>query len=291
MSANPPGAQAIQRMAAEVSATHASVTSSPMPSSLSAGSLAPTGRARERGAAAGTAGGASGSPGGAASVAGPSIGGNATGVSGSLGRRKKKRLPEFDDDTRADLAKAFAFLDHDGSGRIGPAELKIAFEALGKRPSQEELKKIVAHYGKREASLDFDQFVTIMREKMWEEDTDEDISRAYVLFNAPEPFLDTSVLFPPPPDQVRANSSTLDKLVESADGISFDDLARIAELVGEELTHEDLQEMMEEAFLAGGSSAQRRYVPLDDAGYPDLRITREMFEKVMREGARSFTGS
>ena len=234
------------------------------PSSFSASAVAPTGRRR--------------------------VGQSATPVAregGVSGAARRKRLPEFDEATRNDMAKAFAFLDHDETGRIGAAELKIAFEALGKRPSEEELKRIVSHYGKREASLDRSQFFHVMREKMWEEDDADEIARSFVLFSRPDDFLESSLLFPETPQAAAMNQSTLDQLLQETDGISIHDLARAAAICGEDLSLEDMQEMMEEAYLVSGAPTQKRFIPLDEYGQPALLINKEMFEAVMRDGAKS----
>ena len=70
--------------------------------------------------------------------------------------------------------------DADGSGTIDVKELKVAMRALGFEPKKEEIKKMIADIDKEGAgTIDFNDFLTLMSQKMSEKDTKEEILKAF----------------------------------------------------------------------------------------------------------------
>ncbi|XP_035720898.1 caltractin-like [Vespa mandarinia] len=156
----------------------------------------------------------------------------------SSSRRKAVSKIELTEDQKADIKEAFDLFDPDGTGKIATKELKIAMRALGFEPKKEELKKLVADFdpdclGK----LSFEEFLNIMSVKMLEKDPKEEILRAFRLFDDDE-----------------------------TGKISFKNLKRVARELGENLTDEELQEMIDEADKDG-----------------DGEISQEEFMRIMRK--------
>lgn len=97
--------------------------------------------------------------------------------------------------------------------------LQMAMRALGFEPRREEIKKIISTVTKDDSdSISEDQFVEIMSEKIAEKDTREEILKAFRLFDD-----------------------------DQTGKISFKNLKRVAEELGENLTDEELREMIQEA--------------------------------------------
>ncbi|XP_072857779.1 centrin-2 isoform X2 [Pogona vitticeps] len=91
--------------------------------------------------------------------------------------------------------------------------------ALGFEPKKEEIRKMIAEIGKEGSSvIEFEDFLTMMTQKMSEKDGKEEILKAFRLFDD-----------------------------DGTGKISFKNLKRVSKELGENLTDEELQEMIDEA--------------------------------------------
>lgn len=135
--------------------------------------------------------------------------------------KKKGSGPKFELTTeqKNDIKEAFDLFDKEGVGKIDTKELKVAIRALGFEPKKEEIKRMIAEVDKEDSGkLSFDDFLTLMSVKMAEKDSKEEIMKAFRLFDDDE-----------------------------TGTISFKNLKRVAQELGENLNDEELQEMIDEA--------------------------------------------
>uniref|UniRef100_A0A674ITT6 EF-hand domain-containing protein n=1 Tax=Terrapene triunguis TaxID=2587831 RepID=A0A674ITT6_9SAUR len=139
--------------------------------------------------------------------------------------RKKKVAPKLvlTEEQKQQLREAFDLLDTDGTGTVDVKDLKVSIRALGYEPKKEEMKKIVSEVDKEgSGKINFDSFLYAMTQKMSEPESREDILKAFKLFD------------------------------DNGTGkISFQNLKRVAGEIGENLTDEELQEMIDEADVDG----------------------------------------
>lgn len=143
----------------------------------------------------------------------------------NIGTSRKKSGPKFEltDEQKADIKEAFDLFDTEGTGIIDTKELKVAIRALGFEPKKEEIKRMIAEVDKDgTGKLSYQDFLQLMTVKMTEKDTSEEILKAFRLFDDD-------------------NTGT----------ISFKNLKRVAKELGENLTDEELQDMIEEADCDG----------------------------------------
>ncbi|XP_031722781.1 caltractin isoform X2 [Anarrhichthys ocellatus] len=138
----------------------------------------------------------------------------------SAGQRKKAG-PQKDltEEQKQEVKEAFDLFDTDGSGTIDVKELKVAMRALGFEPKKEEIRKMIADIDKvGSGTIDFNDFLHMMTVKMSEKDSKEEIMKAFRLFDD-----------------------------DGTGTITFKNLKRVAKELGENLTDEELQEMIDEA--------------------------------------------
>lgn len=134
-------------------------------------------------------------------------------------KRKVGPKPELTKDQKQEVREAFDLFDSDGSGTIDVKELKVAMRALGFEPRKEEMKKMISEVDKEATGrISFNDFLAVITQKMAEKDSKEEILKAFRLFDDDE-----------------------------TGKISFKNLKRVANELGESLTDEELQEMIDEA--------------------------------------------
>ncbi|XP_056121166.1 centrin-1 [Rhinichthys klamathensis goyatoka] len=145
-------------------------------------------------------------------------------------RKKANPKPELTEEQRQEVREAFELFDTDGSGYIEVKELKVAMRALGFEPKKEEIKKMIAEVDKEATGkISFSDFMAVMNQKMAEKDSKEEILKAFRLFDDDE-----------------------------TGKISFRNLKRVAKELGENLTDEELQEMIDEADRDGDGEVNQQ---------------------------------
>merc|ERR1712188_124301 len=137
----------------------------------------------------------------------------------NMGRKSAKKKGGLSEEQMDEIREAFNLFDGDQSGAIDVRELKAAMRALGFEVKNEELKKMVSDVDNDgNGTIEFAEFLQMMTGKMGEKDTREDIEKVFKLFD---------------------NDST--------NKISFRNLARVAEELGENIDDEELQDMINQA--------------------------------------------
>ena len=130
----------------------------------------------------------------------------------------------------AEIKEAFDLFDASGSGMINLQDLKVALRALGFEPAKQEIKRLINDLNKQNqqtrevdrekegtVTIDFSDFKNIMTTKMSERDADKELEKAFILFS------------------------------NNKDHITLEDLQYIAKELGEQMTDDELREMIFEA--------------------------------------------
>lgn len=131
----------------------------------------------------------------------------------------KPQRADLTEEQKLELQEAFNMFDTDGSGKIQANELRVALRALGFEPSKDELRRMITDVDKKGGSyLDFSQFMEAIVKKISEPDQDEEIEKSFHLF-----------------DQNGDNY------------LDINDLKYVADLIGETMSQEELNEMIKEA--------------------------------------------
>ncbi|CAL8068770.1 unnamed protein product [Calicophoron daubneyi] len=114
---------------------------------------------------------------------------------------------------KQDILEAFTLLDTEGTGLVRVRELKVALRALGFEPTASELRCLMQEYDKENRGvLDFCEFLNIISRKMTEKDTSESFLKSFKLFDD-----------------------------NDTGRITLQNLKQAAELLGEDITDEELQ--------------------------------------------------
>ncbi|XP_025894832.1 caltractin-like [Nothoprocta perdicaria] len=153
-------------------------------------------------------------------------------ASAAAGQPRGKRSPPafpLSEEQKQQLRDAFDLLDPDGLGQIDVKDLKIPLTALGCDLRREEMKKIISEVDEDGSGMiNFESFLKVMTQKMAEQCSKEEILRAFKLFDS-----------------------------DGTGKISFEKLKLVAVEIGEDITDEELQEMIDEADLDGDGQVNK----------------------------------
>ncbi|XP_011867224.1 PREDICTED: caltractin-like [Vollenhovia emeryi] len=130
----------------------------------------------------------------------------------------KIKSPELDAKL-ADVREAFDLFDPNGTGKMATKDLKVALRALGYEPTRKEIQTLVESVAPEcPNELSYEEFHRVIKIKVSEEDCITDIIRAFRLFDD-----------------------------DKTGKISLKNLKRVAIELGEDLTDEELLDMIDQA--------------------------------------------
>lgn len=147
----------------------------------------------------------------------PAAASSVPGGRGGGGGAGRVTADDVSEEQRQEAKDAFDLFDSTGNGTIDIKELKVAIRALGFDPTREELRTIVAD-SDGNGTVTFDEFLQVVKAKMASRDPAEEIAKAFRLFDD-----------------------------DGSGKISFKNLKRVAKELGEDITDDELQEMIDEA--------------------------------------------
>merc|ERR1712167_175756 len=133
--------------------------------------------------------------------------------------KRAESVAGLTDAQKADLKEAFTLFDTDGSGAIDSSELCTAMAALGFNPKKSEIEKMVKEMDKDgDATIDLEEFMIMLAEKMNQKDGKEEMLKGFAMFDD-----------------------------DKTGKISFNNFKRVATELGETLTDDQLKEILAEA--------------------------------------------
>jgi len=139
--------------------------------------------------------------------------------------------PGLTEDEIEEMKEAFDLFDTDGSGSIDPKELRAAMQSLGFEAKNQTIYQMITDLDKNKSgNIDFEEFLDMMTARMSDKDTREDIAKVFRLFDD-----------------------------DCSGQITLRNLRRVARELGETMTDDELNEMIERADSNGDHS-----VTMDD---------------------------
>lgn len=156
---------------------------------------------------------------GTSSVQRPSSGANASTLSARTGAAKRRF--ELSDEQRQEIREAFELFDSDKNGLIDAHEMKVAMRALGFDARKEEVLRMMDEcptkdYNNR-SFIDLQSFTDLMTEKFSQRDPRQEMVKAFQLFDE-----------------------------NNTGKINLRSLRRVARELGENMTDDELQAMIDE---------------------------------------------
>jgi Ca2+-binding EF-hand superfamily protein len=139
----------------------------------------------------------------------------------------KNTRPGLSQDEIDEIRQAFDLFDTNGTGKIDPKELKLAMQSLGFDTKNPTIFQLISELDTPEASkrggIDFDNFVDAINNKLGDKESKDGIRRIFDLF-IDDPQSDT---------------------------ITLSSLKRIARELGEQMSAEELKDMLQRASSNG----------------------------------------
>mmetsp|Transcript_21834 Transcript_21834/g.43332 ORF Transcript_21834/g.43332 Transcript_21834/m.43332 type:complete len:166 (+) Transcript_21834:30-527(+) len=140
-------------------------------------------------------------------------------------RKKQEQKQSYDrpglsQEEVEELQEAFNLFDTDQTGTIDSGELKAAMESLGYKKKNKMVYQMIESMP--EGEIDFDGFLDLMTARISDTDSREDIHKVFRLFDE-----------------------------EESGFITLSNLQRVAKELGEGMTQQELQDMIDRADLDG----------------------------------------
>jgi len=129
----------------------------------------------------------------------------------------------MDELLNAEFKEAFDEFDKDGSGTISTKELLGVMRSMGQNPTEDELLALVMEVDLNgDGTIDFPEFLEMMKQKSSEADQEADLKEAFKIFD------------------------------RDKDGfIDMKELKKVANMLGATLSKEEVDEFMKEADIDG----------------------------------------
>lgn len=132
---------------------------------------------------------------------------------------QRKLRNEFTEEQKQEIKDAFELYDQEATGMIDARELRIAMRALGFEQRKDEVRRILADIDKYgDGAIKYEDFLEILTQKNVEKDPIEEIRRAFRLM-----------------------------CEEGSDKITLKSLKKLIKDLGENMTDDEIAEMIEEA--------------------------------------------
>ncbi|XP_074656737.1 centrin-3-like [Tubulanus polymorphus] len=133
-------------------------------------------------------------------------------------KAKRKKRRELSDEQKEEIKEAFELFDTDKDKAIDYHELKVAMRALGFDVKKADVLKVMKDYDRENTGrIHFDDFNEFMTDMMLERDPQEEILKAFRLFDD-----------------------------DDSGKISIRNLRRVARDLGENMTDDELRAMIDE---------------------------------------------
>ncbi len=140
---------------------------------------------------------------------------------------KKVERPGLSNEEVDEIRQAFDLFDTQGTGKIDPKELKAAMQSLGFDQKNPTIYNLISELDtpelQKRGGLDFENFVEAINNKLGDKETKEGLKRIFDLF------IDDP----------------------SSETITLASLRRIARELGEQMSNEELKDMLERASSNG----------------------------------------
>lgn len=133
------------------------------------------------------------------------------------------------------LKEAFALFDTDRDGFISHSELETVLRSLGHTPTQAEVRDLISEgtsgqYTARDGKIDFEFFCRLMQKKVKDDDTESELKDAF---------------------------RVLDKAGQGWIGVN--EIRLVCNRLGEDLTEDEVRDMISEAISNFGARAVRTH--------------------------------
>lgn len=139
-------------------------------------------------------------------------------MSKKISSRSRVSRSDLSDDQKLELREAFELFDADKTGSIDLHELKVLMRALGFDVKKADIVKMVHDVDPNNTgSVDYPQFLEIMTERYAERNPEEEILKAFQLFDD-----------------------------DHTGRVSLKNMKRVARELGENLSEDELQAMIDE---------------------------------------------
>lgn len=167
-------------------------------------------------------------------------------------KQNRKRRPELTEDQKAEIREAFELFDSNKTGCVDYRELKVSMRALGFDVKKAEVMDLMKKYDRNDTgTIQWEDYFEILSEKYLNRDPIEEIIKAFKLFDD-----------------------------EGTGKITLKNLRRVARELGENLSDEELQAMIDEFDKdqdgASMSHFLNRYIPYS-------LVNQEEFISIMKQ--------